>query len=506
MANAPFAKQLIILGTKPAILNQRFQDAFPSHLNAHKDTLLHVIQETSAKKSSTMHLPVRNAETEEFVQVNVGVIPEDCSRYNCPTRPDVITSLVKGMGIKEGEKNAPKEVDIHFAVQVGNAPAETTYRSIVCAIAKSFSQFTTKKRSIDGDFVDESARVKVNLRIINTDETVHDISLDLAHKLDVLSESCQFSMFLVDAPPNLLTTTMYANIVTELSKVYDYKVHTKVVGEDLKDVNLTGVYNVGKGAECPPVFMVLENDYEPKNKDEPSLALVGKGIVYDSGGLALKPAANMFNMKCDMAGSSAVLGAFISLVRTKVQKKVYAILCLAENAIGKHAYRNDDIIPLHSGLHVEINNTDAEGRIVLSDGISFASQKLNPKHVFTVATLTGAQSYATGLKHAGVYANTKDLEDACVEEGKSTGDLVFPLIYCPEFHDDEFSSEVADLKNSVKNRNNASSSAAGRFLERSLAKEYKGGFAHLDIASPAFQKDRATGYGVNLLNSLVEKL
>ena len=507
------AKRLVLLGTKPAMLHQRFLDTVPQSMSQHKETILHVIQQTTSKKASTIHLPIQKAEVVEFAKVTIGIIPEECSRYNCPTRPDIITTLVKGLDLKEGDKDekttdaAKEAVDMFFATRVEKNPAETTYRSIVNGVAKAFSQFTTKKRSIEGSFVHDSAVVKINLNIINCDDEKHEISLALARKLEILAESCQLCMFLVDAPPNILTTTMFATVASELAKVYDYKVHTNIVGEDLCDAKLTGVYNVGKAATCPPVFMVLQHNTQKNHEsNDPSIVLVGKGITYDCGGLALKPAASMVNMKCDMAGAALVFSTFLSLVRTKTPKNVYAVLCLAENAIGKSAYRNDDIIPLHSGLNVEVNNTDAEGRIVLADGLSFASQNLNPKHIFTLATLTGAQSYATGLKHAGVYANTQLLEDSCVAEGRQSGDLVFPLIYCPEFLDEEFSSEVADMKNSVKNRNNASSSAAGRFLERSLDKKYEGGFAHLDIASPAFQKDRATGYGINLLNGLVEKL
>ena len=504
---------VVLLGTKEALLSQKFISSMPQYLSPHLNLIKHTVEKTSTKKSSSFFVTESSADDNSYKKVTIGVLPDECSRNNCSTRPDIITKLVRGMDFcTKDDKSVEKKQDqttasVILGVQVGDNKAESTYRGLIAAIAKGFSHFTSKKRLLDGNFLNDKIQpVSVSIVSIQEDES-HEITLSMARNLEVLAESCQMCMYLVDAPPNLLDAGSFASIVVQLAKIYDYKVHTHITGEDLVKENLTGIYNVGKAAESAPKFLVLQhNGKENHMSDEESLVLVGKGIIYDCGGLALKPAASMANMKCDMAGAALVYSTFLSMVRTNNKKNIYAVLCLAENAIDKESYRNDDIIPLHSGLHVEINNTDAEGRLVLADGISFASKYLNPRHIFTLATLTGAQAFATGLNHAGVYANSKNLEDECVEGGKTSGDLIFPLLYCPEFLDEEFASEVADLKNSVKNRNNASSSAAGRFLERSLDKNYKGGFAHFDIASPAFQKDRATGFGVNLLCTLMQKL
>lgn len=197
-------------------------------------------------------------------------------------------------------------------------------------------------------------------------------------------------------------------------------------------------------------------------------------------------------MKCDMGGSAAILGAFIALATTGYKHRLHALLCLAENAVGPQSYRNDDILTMYSGKTVEINNTDAEGRLVLADGVAYASKHLSPDYIIDMATLTGAQSFATGNVHSGVLSNDEELEKVFVEAGKMSGDLTFPLLYAPELLgvEKQFASEVADMKNSVKDRGNASSSAAGHFIEEHLVgekwkwnttEEVKGKWAHVRV-------------------------
>ena len=209
----------------------------------------------------------------------------------------------------------------------------------------------------------------------------------------------------------------------------------------------------------------------------------------------------------DMGGAAAVLGAFASIARRGLHTNICAVLCLAENAIGPKAVRNDDIITIYSGKTVEINNTDAEGRLVLGDGVAYATQHLNADVVVDLATLTGAQLVSTGKNHAAIVCNDEALERHTVALGKQCGDLVHPLPYCPEFLSTEFKSEVADMKNSVKDRMNAQSSCAGHFVEAHLSSEgneYQGQWLHIDLAGPAFSQERGTGYGVTLLNGLAQ--
>ena len=180
---------------------------------------------------------------------------------------------------------------------------------------------------------------------------------------------------------------------------------------------------------------------------------------------------------------------------------------MAENAIGPTAFRNDDILTMYSGKTVEINNCDAEGRLVLADGVAHATKHIpNLDLVVDMATLTGAQLITTGRRHAGILANTHELEKRAVAAGLHSGDLCFPLVYAPELFKAEFKSEVADMKNSVKDRSNAQTSCAGHFIEDHLAEDYKGGWLHVDMAGPATRDrtERATGYGVAFCLALLE--
>jgi probable aminopeptidase NPEPL1 len=154
-------------------------------------------------------------------------------------------------------------------------------------------------------------------------------------------------------------------------------------------------------------------------------------------------------MKVDCGGAAGILGAFYAAVRLGFDDNLHAIFCLAENAVGPNAYRPDDVIRLYSKKSVEITNTDAEGRLVLGDGVAFASNDLKADIIVDMATLTGAQGAATGKYHAAILTMNEKWEKACVEAGKSSGDLCYPIIFAPELHFSEFNSEIADMRNSV---------------------------------------------------------
>ena len=280
-----------------------------------------------------------------------------------------------------------------------------------------------------------------------------------------------------------------------------------VAGEALRDKGYGGLWGVGKAAAEPPALCVLS--YVPAAAAK-SVCLVGKGIVYDTGGLAIKSVAGMCGMKMDMGGAAALMGAFEAAVAIGTDAIVHCCLCLAENAVGPGAFRNDDVLTFFSGVTCEVNNTDAEGRLVLSDGVAHATTPGTlpggrvPDLVVDMATLTGAQMVATGKHHAGIFTNDEATELAAVAAGKRTGDLVHPLPYAPEFHRAQFQSKVADFKNSVAARNDAQASCAGNFIGESLHKDYAGAWLHVDIAGPAFKDDRATGFGVALVLGLLE--
>ncbi|KAG8347406.1 putative aminopeptidase [Trypanosoma vivax] len=324
------------------------------------------------------------------------------------------------------------------------------------------------------------------------------------HALDAAALTVQLCQRLVDASTNLLDTTTFTEIAAGwIAKLKEqgHNVSIDIIsGEDLRENGYGGIYGVGKAAEFPPHLVTLS--YNPKGGIAPQekIALVGKGIVYDTGGLSIKSGVNMCGMKRDMGGAATVFCGFLALVMVEAPQQLSTVLCLADNAVGPRSQRNDDIVRMRSGKTVEINNTDAEGRLVLGDGVYHASALLafTPDIIVDMATLTGAQGIATGKRHAALYANKKEIEDRIFEAGLKCGDLCFPLVYTPEFHAQEFNSAVADLRNSVESRANAQSSCAAYFVESHLDAKFNGAWAHIDMAAPVCQCD-ATGYGVGLL-------
>lgn len=390
---------------------------------------------------------------------------------------------------------------------------------VAAYLARAFPEFTKKtgmckkkkKRSEEGDGSEEGDDAKDEGRVIHVtflDGKGRVVKADAElQAAQAAAEGVRLACRLVDTAPDELTTTAYAQECQTLFKDDDAVTIEEIVGEELKEKGYGGIYNVGKGATEPPRLVILT--YEPPadvvtDEKASAITLVGKGIVYDTGGLAIKSRVGMCGMKHDMGGSAGVLGGFMAAVKLRTPRKIRLLLCLAENAIGPDAVRNDDIITQYSGKTVEINNSDAEGRIVLSDAVAHATKHYDDCDlVVDMATLTGAQLISTGKMHAGILANTEELEQIAVKAGLASGDLCYPLLYAPELLKKEFNSKVADMKNSVKDRSNAQCSCAGHFIESHIDPSYKGGWLHVDMAGPGTKAERGTGYGVGLVLSLV---
>ncbi len=442
----------------------------------------------SFSKITELSEPIREAKEGTLYGVSlagvrylIGVVPKTASRCNAAERPDVITSLVAG---------AANEAAGQALAVVSHS---SNYFCVSVAVAKAFHSFSARGGAAQRSFVAKLAPTTVFFCVPPAPA--------IAARLAVTVKYVQLCMRLVDAPTSLLDTVTF----TEIAMFYASAVGATmdvIAGEELREKGYGGVYGVGKAAEYPPALVTLH--YKPAHAGMPpkeKIALVGKGIVYDTGGLALKtPATNMCNMKTDMGGAAAVLCGFLAAASEKVDRELSCTLCLADNAVGPRSFRNDDILMLKSGITVEVNNTDAEGRLVLSDGVYHASclQTFVPDVVMDMATLTGAQLIATGKKHAALYVNDEATERQVLEAGKATGDTCFPVLYCPEYHNAEFSSKVADYRNLMAQTNNAGISCAGQFVANSLSKDYKGKFVHVDLAGPSSDTNGGTGFGVAL--------
>ncbi|KPI89856.1 aminopeptidase putative metallo-peptidase Clan MF Family M17 [Leptomonas seymouri] len=420
------------------------------------------------------------------LRVLIGKVPSEASRHNCPSRPDVIAKIVKQAISECPADDSLAGLDIYYLGSGYEVSAAS-------AIARSCNQsFSAKRGLAEQSYLNVGRPVRA---VVPSGKPA---------ALAIVARSVQLCQRLVNAPTNLLDTVTFTEIAVrwaEKLKKGGLDVSVDVIaGEELRERGYGGIYGVGKAAEYPPQLVTLS--YKPMAGISPKekIAFVGKGIVYDTGGLCIKSREGMCTMKHDMGGAAAVFCGLLALAQLSTPVEASCVLCIADNAVGPRAQRPDDIIRMKSGVTVEINNTDAEGRIVLSDGVYHASHELSytPNIIVDMATLTGAQGVATGMHHAAIYTTTDACEARFVQTGKVSGDLCFPVVYCPEFHNAEFTSAVADYKNSVKNRSNAQVSCAGQFIGNNLAKDYKGEWVHVDLASPA-TRDEATGFGVALI-------
>jgi probable aminopeptidase NPEPL1 len=404
-------------------------------------------------------------------KIVAGVLPDACSRHNAPSRAWAIPGLVKAAG-------SAARVGIVLALE----DASYAFASAL-AVARSFPSFSATSRTSDH---------VVRLGFLAPGPVAVD-------RCRVGIEALRFASQMTDAPPNQLNTGSLVETAREVASRLPGVAVTVIQGDQLLHEGLGGLWNVGKASPHPPALVVL--DYDPPGATR-RIGWIGKGIVYDTGGLSIKTKTGMPGMKTDMAGAAAVLASFAAAVQLGLGARLTAALCIAENAVGPNAMRPDDVITLYSGKTVEVNNTDAEGRLVLADGLAWVARHRAPDELVDIATLTGAQRTATGKHHAALYTNDEDLERRALAAGRASGDLVHALPFAPEFFRGEFSSPVADLKNSVKDRENAQSSCAGQFLLSHL-EEHARPWLHVDMAGPAVgSSGRATGFGVGLLLTL----
>ena len=408
------------------------------------------------------------------------VLPKDISRHNTPSAADALAIALRGAGIA-GKK---------AAVTVGVADKEHVLPS-ANAVGRMLPLFTRKKGK---------KKAEGSTTIAFSDAGGRYLAASTEAKETV--EAARWAAMTVDTHPAEMTTAIFAREAKKLVKGLKSVKVTEIVGGKLLEQKLAGIHAVGRTAKVAPRLLLL--DYKPA-KATKCYALVGKGVIYDTGGLSLKSGPNMGGMKGDMGGAAAVTGAFRALAASGFKERVVCAVPLAENAIGPDSYRNDDILTMHSGKTVEINNTDAEGRILLADAVSYVGRKIKPDLIVDAATLTGAQLIATGHRHAGIVSNRAALEEHAVRTGRSSGDLTHALPFAPEFYQSEFASKVADMKNSVADRGNAQSSCAGQFIYSHID-DLDLGWLHVDLAGPAFRDGRGTGYGVALMAELLREM
>tara|TARA_B100000700_G_scaffold18222_1_gene17866 strand:- start:9733 stop:11178 length:1446 start_codon:yes stop_codon:yes gene_type:complete len=310
---------------------------------------------------------------------------------------------------------------------------------------------------------------------------------------------------LVSEPPNVLNPKKYTE---EISKLRRLGLKVEILNEkQMKKLGMNSLLGVGQGSENDSFMVIIKWNGAKSNFGKP-LAFVGKGVCFDTGGISLKPARFMEEMKYDMGGSAVVVGLMKSLALRKAKVNAIGVVGLVENMPDGNAQRPGDIVKSYSGKTIEVLNTDAEGRLVLADALTYTEKKFNPKFIIDLATLTGAIIMALGEEYAGLFSNNDKISKELHEIGNDINEKVWRLPLHKNY-DRLMNSAYADVQN-INYAGGAGSITAAQFLQRFIIKNTP--WAHLDIAGMAFSKKAAslnsggaTGFGVRLLNDLVKK-
>lgn len=329
----------------------------------------------------------------------------------------------------------------------------------------------------------------------------------------LLAEAVYFVRDLTNQPASIASPAYLSEAAEKMSREMngaEFKLFGK---KELAEAGMNGILEVGKGSAHEPRMVVLS--YRPESQNETGekrgfdLVIVGKGVCFDSGGISLKPSEKMDEMKMDMAGAAAVMGAFFAAVKLKLPLNLAAVIPIVENMPSSQAYRPGDIIKTASGKTVEVLNTDAEGRIILADALHYAVSQFKPKYVVDLATLTSTCVIALGYHYAGLFCDDDELSNLLIDAGNEAGEKLWamPLDEC---YKKQIESEIADLKNVGSGGRNAGSITAALFL-----KEFVGeckGYAHIDIAGTATLPERqgyktkgGSGFGTRLMVEFMKR-
>ena len=348
----------------------------------------------------------------------------------------------------------------------------------------------------------------------SSNETKHKISISFATSKSVKAlldegqctgETINSIKALVDAPPNSKTPEFLGEWAMNSAKKNHYKC-TIFKQKELEKRDFKAVLAVGQGSVNKPIVIVTE--YKPKSNKKVDIALVGKGITFDSGGLSIKPSTNLHYMKSDMGGAAVVLGAVELAAKLKLNINIIGVVASAENAVDANSYRPGDVIGSYSGKTIEIIDTDAEGRLVLADGINYAIKEHNPEYLIDLATLTGSVVRTLGFSAAGMFTNNEAMASSMSNVGYQVNERVWQLPLFEDFESD-LHSDIADIRN-FSGKPIAGAINAAKFLEAFT--ESHGKWMHIDIAgvsfgdSPYSKMKSASGFGVQLILNYIKTL
>ena len=303
---------------------------------------------------------------------------------------------------------------------------------------------------------------------------------------EIIADGVKLTRWLGDCPGNYMTPTQLAEEAKKAAKGTKMKVTTwnkaRIIKEKMESLN-----GVSNGSDQEPRFIIME--YNGAAKSKKPICFVGKGLTFDAGGISLKPGAGMEEMKYDMQGGAAVIGAMKTIAALKLKVNVMALVPASENMPGPSANKPGDIRKARNGKSIEINNTDAEGRLILADALSYATEK-KPAWICDAATLTGAMVIALGNIHTGFYTRSKKMRDLVLKAGEQTGEEVWPMPLC-DHHSKDMKGTYADLSNLAPTRG-AGSATAAAFLENFVGEDIP--WCHFDVAGTAWNAGNRLSY------------
>ena len=395
------------------------------------------------------------------------------------------------------EIKSAKDINVIFSNE--NKSLENYYFNFFlgCFLKKySFTKYKTIFKK------NENAKEIINLLITSSNK---NFFIKIKNNIENIINGVFLTRDLVSEPPNYLNPEKFVSEIKKLSKlglkvdVFDYS--------KMKKIGMNALLGVAQGSKNLPYFVTIT--WKPNNsKNKKPLSFIGKGVCFDTGGISLKPAKFMEDMKYDMAGAGTVVGLMKTLALRKSKSYVVGAVALVENMPGGSAQRPGDIVKSYSGKTIEVLNTDAEGRLILADAIYYIDEQYKPELIVDLATLTGAIVVSLGSEYAGLFSNNDKLSEKLIKAGEIENEKLwrFPL---HKNYDKLMDSKIADMQN-INYSGGAGSITAAQFLQRFLKNNTP--WAHLDIAGMAWTKKDletiptgATGYGVKLLNKFVEK-
>ena len=361
-----------------------------------------------------------------------------------------------------------------------------------------------KNYSFNKYFVDKKDDHQLNIEKVNIFSENADESEAAFKSLSSVAGGTLLARDLVSEPANYLYPETFAERCMELKKL---GVKLKALKKkEMEKLGMGSLLAVGQGSDKEPHLVVME--WKGGKAKEKPLAFVGKGVTFDTGGINLKPTGHIEDMKYDMGGAAVVTGLMHALAARKAKVNAIGVIGLVENMPSGTAQRPSDVVKSMSGQTIEVDNTDAEGRMVLADAMWYTVTKYKPEFIVDLATLTGAVVVALGDGYAGLFSNDDELAGRIFEAGEKTGEKVWRLPM-GEYYDKQINSQIADVKNTGERGRGAGSITAAQFLKR-FVKDSK--WAHLDIAGVTWTKQGsyicpkgATGFGVRMLDKLVQE-